>query len=211
MPTKSYLKAASVYRYSKKADVYGLSVSTEKVDLAKVKASVDAGIAKLRMGVGGMMSENSGAHLLFGRGEFQSTNEIVVRKEDGSTEVVFGDKIVIATGSVSRELPFAPFDGEVILNSDMMLENTKLPERLLIIGGGAIGCEFATMYNTFGSEVKVVEALDQLIPNDDADASAMLKERFEAQGGIEVAVGGVAVESIETVDGKAVVAFKGGG
>lgn len=208
MPTKSYLKAASVYRYSKKADVYGLSVSTEKVDLAKVKASVDAGIAKLRMGVG-MMSENSGAHLLFGRGEFQSTNEIVVRKEDGSTEVVFGDKIVIATGSVSRELPFAPFDGEVILNSDMMLENTKLPERLLIIGGGAIGCEFATMYNTFGSEVKVVEALDQLIPNDDADASAMLKERFEAQG-IEVAVG-VAVESIETVDGKAVVAFKGGG
>jgi len=206
MPTKSYLKAASVYRSAKKADIYGLSVSAEKVDLAKVKESVASGIAKLRMGIG-MMSENSGAKFIFGKGEFQSANEILVKKADGTTEVVYGDKIVVATGSVSRELSFAPFDGEVIMNSDMMLENEKLPEKLLIIGGGAIGCEFATVYNTFGSEVKIVEALEQLIPNDDSDASAMLKERFEAQG-IEVATG-VVVEDIEKVGGKALVQFKG--
>ena len=205
MPTKSFLKAAAAYRYAKKADVYGLSVSADAVDLSRVKESVDAGIAKLRMGIG-MMSENSGAHLIFGQGEFQSANEILVKKDDGTTEIVSGDKIIISTGSTSRELPFAKFDGKVIMNSDMMLTNDKLPERLLVIGGGAIGCEFATIYSTFGSKVKVVEALDQLIPNDDADAAAMLKERFEEQG-IDVATG-VMVESIEVTNHKACVKYK---
>lgn len=205
MPTKSFLKAASVYRYAKKAEMFGLKVEAESVNLAKVKASVNEGIAKLRGGVT-MMSENSGAEFKFGIGSFISGKEVLVTKADGSTETVYGNKIVIAAGSVSRELPFAPFDGEVVMNSDMMLENEKLPERLLIIGGGAIGCEFATMYNTFGSKVKVVEALSQLIPNDDSDASAMLKERFQGEG-IDVSVDTM-LESLNVDKGVAKVRFK---
>jgi dihydrolipoamide dehydrogenase len=206
MPTKSFLKSASVYRYAKKASMFGLSASVEPVNLAKVKASVNEGIAKLRGGIA-MMSENSGAHFIFGRGAFASVNEVIVTKDDGTTETVCGEKIIIATGSVSRELPFAPFDGKVVMNSDMMLENEKLPEKLLIIGGGAIGCEFATMYNTLGSKVKIVEAMSQLIPNDDADAAAMLKERFQAEG-IDVAVDTM-MESLNVSGGKAEVRFKG--
>jgi len=206
MPTKSFLKSASVYRYAKKADMFGVSVSADPIDLAKVKASVDERIAMLRVGIS-MMSENSGVHFIFGRGSFVSGNEVLVTKADGSTETVCGDKVIIATGSVSRELPFAPFDGKVVMNSDMMLENEKLPEKLLIIGGGAIGCEFATMYNTFGSKVKVVEAMSQLIPNDDADAAAALKESFQGDG-IEVAVNTM-MESLVVSDGKAEVRFKG--
>lgn len=206
MPTKSFLKTASVYRSVKKAGTFGLSAEVAPVDLSKVKASVEEIIGKLRMRIG-VMCENAGATFKFGMGSFNSANEVLITKDDGSTEIVYGEKIIIAAGSSSRDLPFAPFDGEVILNSDMMLINTKLPEKLLIIGGGAIGCEFATMYNTFGSKVKLVEAMNQLIPNDDADAAMMIKERFESDG-IDVLTSAM-VESIEKVDGKAVVRFKG--
>jgi len=208
MPTKSFLKAASVYRYSKKGGMFGLETSVGPVDLAKVKKSVFEGIAKLRSGVT-MMSENSGAHIIFGLGSLVSANEVLITKQDGTAESVYGDKIIIAAGSSSREIPFAPFDGEIIMNSDMMLDNERLPEKLLVIGGGAIGCEFATLYNTFGSSVKVVEAFDQLIPNEDRDAAEMIKSRFEAEG-IEIVLSTL-VEKIEKVDGKAHVAFKNGG
>jgi dihydrolipoamide dehydrogenase len=207
MPTKGLLKRASILRNAKKSESFGLDINVGDVNLGKIKESVFEGIGMLSAGIG-MMTDQSGVDTVYGKGSFSGKNEIKVEKDDGSVEFVKGEKIIIATGSVTRELPFAPFDGKYIVSSDDMLVNTDLPEKLLIIGGGAIGCEFATMYNSFGSKVKLVEALDSLLPNDDKLATATLKEKYE-EAGIEVGVS-VMAESIEVVNDKVEVKFKGG-
>lgn len=207
MPTKGLLKSASILRNAKKSSAYGLDITAGTFDLAKVKDAAFENIAKLSAGIG-MMTDGSGVDVVYGKGAFSGENEITVTKDDGSSEVVTGDKIIIATGSVSRELPFAPFDGKYILSSDEMLMNSELPEDLLIIGGGAIGCEFAVMYNSFGSKVKLVEAFPSLLPNEDKDATEMLKSSLEDSG---ITVGlSVSVSSIEVKDGGVEVSFEDG-
>ncbi|HMN04076.1 dihydrolipoyl dehydrogenase [Geobacter benzoatilyticus] len=181
MPTKSLLKAATAYRYARQGAKYGLDISVTPIDLGRLRAVTDGDLHELRAGVQGMINE-AGVAVFRGRGSFQSANEIVIGSADGSAEVIRGGQIVIATGSEPAALPFAPFDGEYIVSSDHMLQNTVLPERLLIIGGGAIGCEFATLYHTLGSEVVLAEAQESLLPREDREAGKKLQESFEAQG-----------------------------
>ena len=169
MPTKSLLKAAKIYREAKQAEKYGLELQTGPVNLKNLRAVTDGDLDILRSMVQGMVS--SGTVTAFrGQGSFQSSHEILISNTEGSSEIVRGEQIIIATGSTPVELPFAPFDGQYVLSSDQMLKNTELPEKLLIVGGGAIGCEFATMYHAFGSEVVLVEALETLLPREDQDA-----------------------------------------
>ena len=152
MPTKSLLKAAKIYREAKQAEKYGLELQTGPVDLKSLRTVTDGDLDTLRSMIQGMIG-SAPATIFRGKGSFQSAHEILVSNIEGGTEVVRGEQIMIATGSQPVELPFAPFDGQYVLSSDQMLENTELPEKLLIVGGGAIGCEFATMYHSFGSEV----------------------------------------------------------
>jgi len=207
MPTKSLLKAAKIYREAKQAGKYGLELSVAPVDLNRLRAVTDEDLGMLRSMIQGMMG---GAQIVTFRGEgsFQSAHEILVNKADGSTELVHGEQIIIATGSNSVELPFASFDGKYILSSDQMLKNTELPEKLLIIGGGAIGCEFATLYHSFGSEVLLVEALETLLPREDQEAGKALQAAFENQG-IEVKTGTM-IEQLNIEDGQVAVTYKGG-
>ena len=181
MPTKSLLKAAKVYRDAKQSGKYGLNISVSPVDLKQLRNVTDEDLDNLREMMQGMMGDGPAA-IYRGRGSFQSEHEVLVSNADGSTETVHGELIIIATGSETVELPFAPFDGKYILSSDQILQNTELPEKLLIIGGGAIGCEFATMYNSFGSKVTMVEALETLLPREDKEAGKSLQASFEAQG-----------------------------
>jgi len=181
MPTKSLLKAAKVYRDAKQSGKYGLNISVSPVDLKQLRNVTDEDLDNLREMMQGMMGDGPAA-IYRGRGSFQSEHEVLVSNADGGTETVHGELIIIATGSETVELPFAPFDGKYILSSDQILQNTELPEKLLIIGGGAIGCEFATMYNSFGSKVTMVEALETLLPREDKEAGKSLQASFEAQG-----------------------------
>lgn len=207
MPTKSLLKAATAYRYAKQGAKYGLNVTVTPIDLGQLRAVTDEDLNKLRAVVQGMIDE-AGIAVFRGRGSFQSANEIVIGKADGSSEVIRGEQVVIATGSEPVALPFAPFDGEYIVSSDHMLQNTVLPERLLIIGGGAIGCEFATLYHTLGSEVVLSEAQESLLPREDREAGQKLQDSFEAQG-ITVKTG-TAIERLTVENGKVKAKYSNG-
>lgn len=204
MPTKSLLKAATAYRYAKEGAKYGLNFSVPPIDLSRLRAVTDEDLDKLRTGIQGMI-DGAEISVFRGRGSFQSAHEILVTKADGGTELVVGEQIVIATGSQPVELPFMPFDGEYILSSDQILKNKVLPEKLLIIGGGAIGCEFATMYHTFGSEVVLAEAQEFLLPREDREAGQKLQDSFEAQG-IRVKTG-TAVKQLTIESGKVKVEY----
>lgn len=181
MPTKSLLKAATVYRHAKECEKYGLDLIAKPVDLKLLQAVTQNDLATLS-GMIQMMVSGENITTIRGKGSFLSDHDIIISNTEGSSEQVRGELIIIATGSKPIELPFAPFNNKSILSSDQILQNTELPSRLLIIGGGAIGCEFATMYNTFGSEVILVEGLDTLLPREDHEAGRMLQEAFIQQG-----------------------------
>jgi dihydrolipoamide dehydrogenase len=207
MPTKSLLKAATAYRYAKQGEKYGLDLQVGPVDLAKMSAVTESDLNMLRGAIQGMIAE-AGITTFRGRGSFESDHVIAITRADGSREVVEGEAIIIATGSTPRELPTAPFDGRHILSSDQMLRNTELPEKLLIVGGGAIGCEFATLYSTFGSEVILVEAMESLLPREDREAGRKLQGAFEAQG-IKVKTG-TSIARLAIVDGRVRAEFDNG-
>ncbi|WP_136513805.1 dihydrolipoyl dehydrogenase family protein [Geomonas edaphica] len=207
MPTKSLLKAATAYRYAKDAAKYGLDLLVGPVDLVKIRAVTDGDLAMLRGAVQGMLDQ-AGISRFRGKGSFESDRVIAINRNDGTREMLRGETIIIATGSRPKELCIAPFDGKHILSSDQMLVNTELPEKLLIVGGGAIGCEFATLYNTFGSDVIIAEAMESLLPREDAEAGKALQAAFETQG-IKVKTG-TAIERITVKEGKVSVAFKNG-
>jgi dihydrolipoamide dehydrogenase len=181
MPTKALLKSASVYRNSKQASKLGLNINVESIDLKKINEIVKNDLDILRDSIKNM-ADNAVAEFLIGKGRFLSPNEIEITLKDGSSQVIYGDKIIIATGSKPAELPFAPFDGKRILSSDHLLKNDKLPKKLLIIGGGAIGCEFATIYNSFGTNVTIVEAESHLLPKENSKLGEFLKQSFIEQG-----------------------------
>ncbi len=181
MPTKSLLKAADVYRRAKECSRYGLNIETHPINLEQALGVTATDLEKLRNMVQKMISD-AGITTIRGEGSFQSEKEVIVEKADGSTEIVGFTQAIIATGSESIELPIAPFDGKYILSSDQILKNTEIPNKLLIIGGGVIGCEFATMYNIFGSDVTIVEGMETLLPREDKEAGEMLKSLFEDQG-----------------------------
>lgn len=206
MPTKSMLKAAKVYRDAQNSEKYGLDLSVNPVDLTRLRAVADADLNMLRHMVQGKLTDARIA-VFRGKGSFRSEHEIEICQADGSSEQIRGEKIIIATGSVPAELPCAPFDGHSILSSDQILKNTELPHKLLIIGGGAIGCEFATLYNTFGSRVTLVEAMDSLLPREDREAGKTLQSTFEQQG-IAVKTG-AAIKSISVEAGTVHVHYDG--
>ncbi|MDD2466798.1 MAG: dihydrolipoyl dehydrogenase [Desulfuromonadaceae bacterium] len=206
MPTKSLLKAAKIHRDAKQAEKYGLDIQVAPVDLKRLRAVMDKDLDNLRTMVQGMICGTQ-VTTFRGKGSFQSAHEILIDNADGSTELIRGEQIIIATGSESVELPFAPFDGQQVLSSDQMLKNTVLPEKLLIVGGGAIGCEFATLYHSFGSEVVLVEALETLLPREDQEAGKALQASFENQG-IKVKTGTM-IEQVTVENGQVKVKYKG--
>ncbi len=208
MPTKSLLKAAKIYRDSKQAEKYGLDLTVGPIDLKRLRTITDEDLNNLRSMIQGMMG---GAEIATfrGTGVFQSNHAILIRKADGSKDLVHGEQIIIATGSESVELPFAPFDGQYILSSDQMLNNIELPKKLLIVGGGAIGCEFATMYHAFGSAVVLVETQGTLLPREDQEAGKALQSAFEKQG-IDVKTETI-IEKLTVENGQVTVKFKGTG
>lgn len=181
MPTKSLLKAAAAYRHAKECEKYGLDVVAQPVNLQRLHAVTQNDLATLRA-MTQMMVTGENITTFRGKGSFASDHDILITNTEGSIEQVRGELIIIATGSKPVELPFAPFNGKNILSSDQILQNTDLPSSLLIIGGGAIGCEFATLYNTFGTRVILVEALDTLLPREDQEAGRMLQDAFTQQG-----------------------------
>ena len=180
IPTKALLRSAEIYHYMQHAGDYGLTAANISADIdAVVKRS--RGVAKqLNQGVTHLMKKNK-ITVHMGDGKLVAANKLTVTK-DGKTEELTAKNIILATGARARDLPFAPADGKRIWTYRHAMMPPEMPTKLLVIGSGAIGIEFASFYNDMGAEVTVVEMLDRIVPVEDADVSTFLEKALKKQG-----------------------------
>jgi dihydrolipoamide dehydrogenase len=180
IPTKALLRSAEVLYNMKHAAAYGLAADNVRADLgAVVKRS--RGVAKqLNQGVTHLMKKNKIA-VHMGEGRLTGPGKLEVKGEKGA-ETLSAKHVIVATGARARDLPFAAADGKRIWTYRHAMVPADMPSKLLVIGSGAIGIEFASFYNDMGAEVTVVEMLDRIVPVEDADVSAFLEKALKKQG-----------------------------
>jgi dihydrolipoamide dehydrogenase len=180
IPTKALLRSAEIFHYMQHAGDYGLTATGISADIdAVVKRS--RGVAKqLNQGIGHLMKKNK-ITVHMGDGKLTAANTIEVKGDKG-VETLTAKNIILATGARARDLPFAPADGKRIWTYRHAMVPPEMPKKLLVIGSGAIGIEFASFYNDMGAEVTVVEMLDRIVPVEDADVSTFLEKVLKKQG-----------------------------
>ncbi len=209
IPTKALLRSAEIYHYMQHAGDYGLKASGISADIeAVVRRS--RGVAKqLNQGIGHLMKKNK-ITVHMGDGSITAPGKLIVTK-DGKSEELTAKNIIIATGARARDLPFAPADGKRIWTYRHAMVPPEMPTKLLVIGSGAIGIEFASFYNDMGADVTVVEMMDRIVPVEDADVSTFLEKSLTKQGmkiltgaGVETlkAMASGVSATIKTKDGK---------
>jgi dihydrolipoamide dehydrogenase len=196
IPTKAMLRSAEIYHYMQNAGDYGLVAKGIEADLsAIVKRS--RGVAKqLNQGIGHLMKKNK-ITVHMGEGRVTGATSLTVTNDKGEEELT-AKHLILATGARARDLPFAPADGKRVWTYRHAMTPDELPEKLLVIGSGAIGIEFASFYNDLGSEVTVVEMLDRIVPVEDADVSTFLEKSLKKQG-ITILTG-AGVEDVKVSD-----------
>jgi dihydrolipoamide dehydrogenase len=184
IPTKALLRSSEIYHYITHADAYGLSAEKPGFDLAKVVKRSRGVAGQLNAGVKGLMKKNKitvveGLGTITGAGK--GGGKLTVEKDGKKTELAAKD-IIIATGARARELPFAKADGERIWTYRHAMTPKEMPTKLLVIGSGAIGLEFASFYSDMGAEVTIVEMLDRIVPVEDHEVSEFMTKQLTKQG-----------------------------
>jgi len=214
IPTKALLRSAEIYHYMQHAKDYGLVADKISADLgAVVKRS--RGVAKqLNQGVTHLMKKNK-ITVHMGTGKLTGKGKLTVTAADGKTTDLAAKNIIVATGARARDLSFAKADGKRVWTYRHAMTPSEMPTKLLVIGSGAIGIEFASFYKDMGADVTVVEMLDRVVPVEDADVSAFLEKALKKQGmtimtkagvdKLEVGTNGVKA-SIKDKDGEVTVA-----
>ncbi|TQS73108.1 dihydrolipoyl dehydrogenase [Rhodobacteraceae bacterium] len=180
IPTKALLRSAEVYHLMERAKDFGLSADKIGYDMdAVVKRS--RGVAKqLTSGVAHLLKKNK-VTVIMGEATIPSKGKVTVKTEKGSEELT-AKNIVLATGARARNLPGLEADGERVWSYRHALQPPHKPKKLLVIGSGAIGIEFASFFNTLGAETTVVEVMDRVLPVEDEEVSKFAKKQFEKQG-----------------------------
>ena len=197
IPTKALLRSAEILHYAQHAKDYGLKIAGEiEADLdAVVKRS--RGVAKqLNQGVTHLMKKNKIA-VHMGEGTLTGPTSLTVKGEKGE-EKLTAKHVIVATGARARDLPFAKADGKRVWTYRHAMTPSEMPTKLLVIGSGAIGIEFASFYNDMGVDVTVVEMLDRIVPVEDKDVSAFLEKSLTKQG--MTIMTGAGVEDIKVSD-----------
>jgi dihydrolipoamide dehydrogenase len=205
IPTKALLRSAEIFHYMQHAGDYGLIANGIEADLeAVVKRS--RGVAKqLNQGVTHLMKKNKIA-VHIGEGRLTGPTSLTVKGEKGE-EKLTAKHVIVATGARARDLPFAPADGKRVWTYRHAMTPPEMPTKLLVIGSGAIGIEFASFYNDMGAEVTVVEMLDRVVPVEDADVSAFLEKALRKQG--MTILTGAGVEDLKVTDKGVTAKIKG--
>jgi dihydrolipoamide dehydrogenase len=175
IPSKALLHAARVIAETREMSEHGLRFAAPEVDLDALRDWKQGVVERLTGGLGGLARQRK-VTTVRGTGRFVSPNQLEVATADGSTQLVGFSQAIVACGSEPVTLPFIPADDPRVIDSEGALELTDVPERLLILGGGIIGLEMATVYSELGSKITVVELLDQLIPGADKDLVAPLQK-----------------------------------
>lgn len=195
IPSKTLISNAEILEKIRHAEDFGIHVKEEGFDYAKMVNRKDEVVNKIRKSLTGLLVSN-GITILKGFGKFISPNEIKVMGETNA--IISGDKIIIATGSESKNIPAFPCDHETILDSTDLLNIRKLPKKIAIIGGGIIGSEFASLYAAFGVEVVIIEMLERILPMESKSISDILTKAFLKKG-IQIKTH-AQVESIDKTD-----------
>ena len=180
IPSKALLHAAAVVDEAAHASDYGIDFGKPKITLDKLRDYKNKVVGQLTKGLTGMAKQRK-VRVLEGVGKFVSPNEIEVEGKSGKQLVRF-EQCIIAAGSQAVKLPGFPWDDKRVMDSTDALELTDIPKNLLVVGGGIIGLEMATVYRALGSEVTVVEFMDQLMPGTDLDLVKPLADRLKKQG-----------------------------
>jgi len=181
IPTKALLKSANVFEYIKHAEDYGLKVDNADKDFAAV-IKRSRGVAEgMSNGIGFLMKKNK-IEVLMGDGKVLPGKKIEVTSADGKVSQVSAKNIIIATGARSRELPNLKQDGKKIIGYRKAMVLPEQPKKLIVVGSGAIGVEFAYFYNAMGTEVTVVEYLPNIVPVEDEEISKQLERSFKKAG-----------------------------
>ena len=180
IPTKAMLRSAEVFHLMHRAKEFGLSVTGVDFDLNAVVAR-SRGVAKqLSGGIGHLMKKNK-VTVFIGDATLAKPGVVAVKTDKATVELT-AKAIILATGARARELPGLEADGDLVWTYRHALQPKRMPKRLLVIGSGAIGIEFASFFNTLGADTTVVEVLDRVLPVEDAEISAFAKKAFVKQG-----------------------------
>ena len=176
IPTKALIKSAQVFEYLKHAEDYGLKVKEAEADFdAVIKRS--RGVAEgMSKGVQFLMKKNK-IDVIEGFGKLKPGKKVDVDGKEYSA-----DHIIVATGARSRELPSLPQDGKKVIGYREAMTLKEQPKKMIVVGSGAIGVEFAYVYNSMGTEVTIVEYMDRIVPVEDADVSKQLEKSFKKNG-----------------------------
>ena len=181
IPTKALLKSAQVFEYINHAADYGVEVKGAKADFAgmvKRSREVADGMSK---GIQFLFKKNKIDHIA-GHGILKKGKKVDVKDENGKVTTYDADHIILATGGRSRELPSLPIDGEKIIGYREAMVLPKQPKKMVVVGSGAIGVEFAYFYKSLGTEVTVVEFMDRIVPVEDEEVSKQLARTFKKSG-----------------------------
>jgi dihydrolipoamide dehydrogenase len=181
IPTKALLKSANVFEYIEHAKDYGISVASPKADFKGMVARSRGVADGMSKGVQFLMKKNK-IDVIMGNGKLLPGKQVEVTAADGAVQTVSASHIIIATGARSRQLPSIPQDGKNIIGYREAMTLEKQPKRLVVVGSGAIGVEFAYFYNAIGTEVTVVEYQNRIVPVEDADVSKQLEKSFKKTG-----------------------------
>ncbi|MBC5799462.1 MAG: dihydrolipoyl dehydrogenase [Candidatus Eremiobacteraeota bacterium] len=200
IPTKALLHVGEVSRHIREADKIGLKVAAPEVDREGVAAFTDSVVKANVGGVNTLFKANNVA-FAYGEASFVEPKRVALKKRDGSTETYAAkEAVVIATGSAPVDVKAWPRDGETIINSDDAVRLKKIPKSLLVIGGGVIGLEFATVYTRLGAKVLVVEMMPQVLTGTDLEISKTMARILKKQG-VEIALGTKVVSLEKTAGG----------
>ena len=181
IPTKALLHSAETVDVIKEAAQFGINGTFESVDMPAVNAYKDKVVEGLFKGLTGLVKSRK-VEVVAGQGRLVSPTAVEVALPDGSTRRLEGKHVLLATGSVPRSIPGVEIDHERIITSDDALNKNDIPASVIILGAGAIGCEFASVWRSFGAEVTIVEALPHLVPLEEESSSKLLERAFRKRG-----------------------------
>ncbi len=180
IPTKALLRSAEIFHLMERAGEFGLSAGKIGYDIDAVVKRSRAVAGQLSAGVGHLLKKNK-VTVIMGEASLPARGRVAVKTDKGVQELS-AKAIVLATGARARELPGLEADGKLVWSYKHALKPPHMPRRLLVIGSGAIGIEFASFYNTLGAETTVVEVLDRILPAEDEEISKFAKKQFVKQG-----------------------------
>jgi len=175
IPTKALLRGVEILDTAAGAKEFGIQIGSVSVDFPKLMARKDRAVKTLVSGVGGLMKAN-GIEVIKGRAKLVSPREMEVVNDKQQKELFQARKIIVATGSVSAEIPIPGIDLPGVIDSKGALQMKTVPESMVIIGGGPIGLEFGTIYAALGTKVTILEMLPQIVPSEDPEIAAALEK-----------------------------------